>query len=434
MSQFILALLGEQNVSPLILRFDLIFRSERSLFVQIPHCGFEKYLFERWNKQMMESKVFADNFSRSFSESGDFFQFLSARQARSKWMTAPSKELRFEPVERGSTLGNLYMQIHDHNGDADVLEDTMENTSLLLKVDGKDYPVRSCAIKTVLERARISGHALNKVSKTVFAEILNYCMGVASGDSLIKIADEKVSAVHGGDPKDYTVMEMLPLFKATSDFLNREYPGNTFMTAHFDHSIATAIWRLDGQADNLLDTYHREIAAKGLQTEKMVPALRFSTSDVGMSGANLYPIFLVGAESRIVPLGYSIRTEHKNGVDMQYFEEQLRLVYAQFEKALDKQVQLMNIEIRYPVTTLMRVLKRIKAPKKASYEAMDYFVAIHGDSPCTAYELFMQMSDVIFSAQCDGASGLRIAQLEEIVSRALNVNWHEYDHPGDFKW
>ena len=434
MSQFILALLGEQIVSPLILRFDLIFRSERSFFVQIPHCGFEKYLFERWNKQMMESKVFADNFSRSFSESGDFFQFLSARQARSKWMTAPSKELRFEPVERGSTLGNLYMQIYDHNGDADVLEDTMENTSLLLKVDGKDYPVRSCAIKTVLERARISGHALNKVSKSVFAEILNYCMGVASGDSLIKVADEKVSAVHGGDPKDYTVMEMLPLFKATSDFLNREYPGNTFMTAHFDHSIATAIWRLDGQADNLLDTYHREIAAKGLQTEKMVPALRFSTSDVGMSGANLYPIFLVGAESRIVPLGYSIRTEHKNGVDMQYFEEQLRLVYAQFEKALDKQVQLMNIEIRYPVTTLMRVLKRIKAPKKASYEAMDYFVAIHGDSPCTAYELFMQMSDVIFSAQCDGASGLRIAQLEEIVSRALNVNWHEYDHPGDFKW
>ena len=132
----------------------------------------------------------------------------------------------------------------------------MENTSLLLKVDGKDYPVRSCALKTVLERARISVMPQQSL-QTVFAEILNYCMGVASGDSLIKIADEKVSAVHGGDPKDYTVMEMLPLFKATSDFLNREYPGNTFMTAHFDHSIATAIWCLDGQADKLLDTYHR---------------------------------------------------------------------------------------------------------------------------------------------------------------------------------
>ena len=55
------------------------------------------------------------------------------------------------------------------------------------------------------------------------------------------------------------------------------------MTAHFDHSIATAIWRLDGQADKLLDTYHRESAAKGLRADKLVPALRFSTSDVGLS-------------------------------------------------------------------------------------------------------------------------------------------------------
>ena len=227
---------------------------------------------------------------------------------------------------KGGGILHLYAEYCDVN-----LHTAYEELCKIFGPDGSEpvhkYKRKPCLLYTSLERARISGHALNNVSKTVFAEILNYCMGVASGDSLIKIADEKVSAVHGGDPKDYTVMEMLPLFKATSDFLNREYPGNTFMTAHFDHSIATAIWRLDGQADNLLDTYHREIAAKGLQTEKMVPALRFSTSDVGMSGANLYPIFLVGAESRIVPLGYSIRTEHKNGVDMQYFEEQLRLVY-----------------------------------------------------------------------------------------------------------
>ena len=90
---------------------------------------------------MTESKVFTDNFSRSFTESGDFFQFLSDRKARSKWMTAPSRELQFEPVERGSTLGNLYMQIYDHNGVAEILEDTMENTSLLLKVD-EEYNLR----------------------------------------------------------------------------------------------------------------------------------------------------------------------------------------------------------------------------------------------------------------------------------------------------
>ena len=96
---------------------------------------------------MMESKVFADNFSRSFSESGDFFQFLSARQARSKWMTAPSKELRFEPVERGSTLGNLYMQIYDHNGDADVLEDTMENKRRRKIIETAELPIASAEVR-----------------------------------------------------------------------------------------------------------------------------------------------------------------------------------------------------------------------------------------------------------------------------------------------
>jgi len=46
----------------------------------------------------------------------------------------------------------------------------------------------------------------------------------------------------------------------------------------------------------------------------------------------------------------------------------------------------------------------------------------------------MKMSEIIFAAQCDGASGSRIAQLEEIIARALSVNWGEYDRPGDFKW
>ena len=54
--------------------------------------GFEKYVFERWNRQMTERKIFADSFSQSFTETGEFFQFLSDRKSRSQWMTAPSRE------------------------------------------------------------------------------------------------------------------------------------------------------------------------------------------------------------------------------------------------------------------------------------------------------------------------------------------------------
>ena len=350
-------------------------------------------------------------------------------------MTAPSKSLQFQSIERDTSLGNLYMQIYQHNGQEDLLNDTMDNTRLLLSVNGSEYPVRSCAIKTILERARISGHALNKVSSEVFTQILNYCMDVASGDSLIKVADDKVSAVHGGDPKDYAVLEMLPLFQKVKDYLEQKFPGCNFMTATFDHSLAMAIWSLDGQADALLDTYRREVVAKGLDSAKIVrPGLRFMTSDVGVSGANLYPILLVGNANRIVPLGYPIKTEHKHGKDLDYFDEQLGLLYARFTEAIAKQTALLMIDVRNPYNTMLGVLKRIGAPKKASFEATDMFMAQNGYAPCTAYEIYLAMSEVIFMAQCDGATGGRIAQLEEIIARALSVNWHEYDRAGDFKW
>lgn len=383
---------------------------------------------------MTETKVFTDHFARNFSSAEDFLQFLAERKENSAWMTAPSKEIKFQSVERGTSQGDDYLKLFGLSGNEDVLADTMENTSLLLKLNGEDYPVRSCALKTILERARISGHALNKVSTNVFTQILNYCMDVASGTSLIKVADSKVSAVHGGDAKDYAVLEMLPLFRKVCDYLATEFPGNHFVTAHFDHSIAMAIWSLDGQADPIMDTYRRELVQRNLPATGIVPALRFMTSDVGMSGANLYPILLIGPAKRIVPLGYPIKTEHKYGSDMERFEEQLGLLFARFREAMEHQVKLMDIEIRYPQTTLMGVLKRIGAPKKNSYEVLDEFLATHGDTPCSAYELFMYMSEVIFNAQSEGASGIRIAQLEEIVARALHVNWHDYDRPGDFKW
>lgn len=383
---------------------------------------------------MTEDKVYADNYACSFNDSEQFLDFLAERKEHSRWMKAPSKELEFQAVEKDTPMGSLFMQVYQNNGKAGILADTMENTAVLLRVNGESIPVRSCAVKSILERARISGYALNKVKTDVFTQILNYCMNVASGKSLIKVADDKVSAVHGGDEKDYKILDMQAMFEKVKDYLDENFPGNQFMTGHFDHAMATGIWRLDGQADQLLDSYRKELAAKGISNKPITPALRFTTSDTGVSGANLYPTLLVGSNNRLVPLGYPIKTEHKGRADLSFFEEQLQMLYAKYEEALDKQKQLMNIDVLHPCTAFLGVLKRIGAPKKASYEALEYLKAQNGDAPCTAYELYLYMCEIIFLTQCEGASGSRIAQLEEIIARALKVNWGEYDRPGEFTW
>ena len=385
---------------------------------------------------MTDQKIYADNFRCTFDDPGDFIQFLKERKENSRWMTAPSRNLVFESLEKNTQMGELYLKLYDHDGRADIIADTMENTSLLLKVNGETYPVRSCAIKSILERARISGHALNKVSKSIFTQILNYCMDVASGDSLIKVADDKVSAVHGGDPKDYAILEILPLVQCVRSILDRDFAGNHFLTANFDHSIVTAIWSLDGQANELMETYRQAVAEKGV-TEAMSarPGLRFTTSDVGVSAANLYPILLLGGSNRIIPLGDPLKLDHKNGADLDAFASSMDQLYACFKESIERQQQLLNVEIRYPYTTMLGVLKRIGITKKMSYEVADLFAGQSGvSSGCNAYQLYLAMSDVIFLAQCEGASAYRIAQLEENIARALRINWHEYDRPGDFKW
>lgn len=385
---------------------------------------------------MTDQKIYADNFRCTFDDPGDFIQFLKERKENSRWMTAPSRNLVFESLEKNTQMGELYLKLYDHDGRAEIIADTMENTSLLLKVNGETYPVRSCAIKSILERARISGHALNKVSKSIFTQILNYCMDVASGDSLIKVADEKVSAVHGGDPKDYAILEILPLVQCVRSILDRDFAGNHFLTANFDHSIVTAIWSLDGQANELMETYRQAVAEKGV-TEAMSarPGLRFTTSDVGVSAANLYPILLLGGSNRIIPLGDPLKLDHKNGADLDAFASSMDQLYACFKESIERQQQLLDVEIRYPYTTMLGVLKRIGITKKISYEVADLFAGQSGvSSGCNAYQLYLAMSDVIFLAQCEGASAYRIAQLEENIARALRINWHEYDRPGDFKW
>ena len=385
---------------------------------------------------MTDQKIYADNFRCTFDDPGDFIQFLKERKENSRWMMAPSRNLVFESLEKNTQMGELYLKLYDHDGRAEIIADTMENTSLLLKVNGETYPVRSCAIKSILERARISGHALNKVSKSIFTQILNYCMDVTSGDSLIKVADDKVSAVHGGDPKDYAILEILPLVQCVRSILDRDFAGNHFLTANFDHSIVTAIWSLDGQANELMETYRQAVAEKGV-TEAMSarPGLRFTTSDVGVSAANLYPILLLGGSNRIIPLGDPLKLDHKNGADLDAFASSMDQLYACFKESIERQQQLLNVEIRYPYTTMLGVLKRIGITKKMSYEVADLFAGQSGvSSGCNAYQLYLAMSDVIFLAQCEGASAYRIAQLEENIARALRINWHEYDRPGDFKW
>lgn len=381
----------------------------------------------------MSERVFADEFYKGFFREGDFLAFIEEREENSDWEKVKSSELRFYPIADGHRASSMLEEKLREKGKECVFKDTMEHTRLILKVRDELYPIRSCAIKTILERARVSGNALNKVQKTELAQILNYCMKVAGGDALLRFCEDKISAVHGGDASDYAVLKTPELFRRTVEYLQDNFSGYTFAGASYDHSIVTAVWSLDNE-EALLKEYKESLQTHGLPCDEIQLGLRLTTSDTGQSGANLYPMIFFGSELRNIPLGSLLKLHHKNKADLARFDEQLNLLYAQYSKALGNMQSMMDVYVLHPINAMLGVMKRIGIPKKyATLIAEDYRLK-RGDTACSAYEAYLQISEVIYLMQCDGAEGSKIVMMEENIARAVHLRWKDYDFAGEYHW
>lgn len=377
---------------------------------------------------MSETRVYADEFQTTFASIGDMLEFLAERTNTSKWVRRPTKSLRLIPLKKDEE------QLED-TLDEDILEDTDRNTQLILKLKDEAYPVRNCAIKTILSRAGIGGAGLRKLDKTNYAKVVNYCLKVAKGDALIKIADGKVSAVHGGDQHDYSILDIQTIFEMTVQYLNQEFSGSTYIEGSgcYDHMVVTAMWELGGN-QKLLDTYRDAMKDHGIEDKIQAPALRLATSDTASSSVTLYPMLLCESGGRTIHLGHPIRLPHDKGATLQNFYDNLKLIASRYKDAITDISKLMEIEIRNPINCMRLVMDKFGIKKKLINEVVELFQAQHGTGPCTAHDLYFAMNEASFFAACEGMQGHSIVSLEEDIAKALSVDWAEYDVFGAIKW
>ena len=114
---------------------------------------------------MNEARVYADGFERSFAEVKDLLEFLAERGRNAKWIRKPTNTLRLAPLEKeAQNLDAADASMEE------ILEDTEKNTQLVLKMRGESYPVRDCAIRTILSRAGVNGDGLRKLDKATYAK------------------------------------------------------------------------------------------------------------------------------------------------------------------------------------------------------------------------------------------------------------------------
>ena len=78
---------------------------------------------------------------------------------------------------------------------------------------------------------------------------------------------------------------------------------------------------------------------------------------------------------------------------------------------------------------MTEVMAKLAIPKKYQAEALELFKAQYNVWSCTAHDIYFAISEILFMLECEGASGSRIAKMEEQIARALSLNWGDYDFP-----
>lgn len=367
-----------------------------------------------------------DNFYTTFGAYPAMENYHERQSDESLWVHCKVNELTVEPLDKTSVL---YANPSSFAAGTtpEAIEDTADHLGLALKVNGSCYPVRDTAYKSLLDRAKINGTALPKLGRKELADVLNACLQLYSSDALLLIRDEKVSAVHSGDAVDYSILPINELLKTVQNKLNARFPGNEFENGYSDHSLTSASWTLPDQKNDLLGAYTKLLDAQGksVLASKLVPGVRFMTSDTGIASAKVSAI-LTGVQHPI-HIGSCIAVDHRHQKNISDFDTALDQLFAQFGDSVEKLQKLLEIELEYPVNAMTRICKKLSLPKKAALEAIAMFEMSYGGGTATAHDVFMAIQEIPFILKTSNTPMNKMLIIEENIARILSLKWSDYD-------
>ena len=370
-----------------------------------------------------------DSFAKNFADRSQFMSFLDEIEERADWMVCPTDSLYLTAAEMNPAACRKMKQAEDGE---QLLNDTRLNTGLFIKADGMDYPLGTTAMKTLQNRARIYGNALQDMDRPTFAGVLNDCLQVTSGQALLRLQEGKIRAVHGGDPKDYAVLPMPEIFEAANLYLEESYGKVVFSAGYFSHELVTAAWQL--QEPELLDTYRDLLLQYGEQaSEELSACIRVQSSDVASSGANICCFLQEGPYKRPLILGSEIKLEHTNGATVEKFFGNLTQIFSCYQESIKNLERLFQLEIHYPDSAMEGTMKKVGIGKQLITQTVEHFRATHGTGKANGYELYCGICEAVFFAQCKNQSAKNLIDLEDMVARCLSLRFEDYDFPGEYR-
>ena len=375
-----------------------------------------------------------DEYNESFTDLSAMFRYFNRQQTHSKWQTCPVPKLRLEPLDT-ETPANRADYAPDVSDDA--IKDTAKGIGLAGFVTDPAtntqvlYPIRKTAYKSMLDRAKLNGTVLPKLSRKTVARTLNECMRVhTKSTALLLVRDEKICAFHSGKDGDYSILPTIELMDTMKEKMDERFPGFEFVGGYTDHATTVAEFTFPGQREALLKDYEQALTLERQKKKvaQVVPGIFFTTSDTGVEKARICAR-LTGLDYP-VPIGRVLEVKHEGHCKISDFGTNMDMVFGKFKDTIEALKSLLNINISNPINVMKRMCKKLSVPRVPGREAIAMFEMTNGNDATTAHEIYYALQEVLYNMKVAKCSPSKIFEVEETLTGALSATWTNLDHPG----
>ena len=381
-----------------------------------------------------------DSFETHQTDESRLLEEVEIQDNNTEWVEGlNAKDFHLTEIDSPIFAGDIAEQ---YGLDEDALIDICEEggTQLIAHNLEHSWPVASTAISTLGETAKLYGAALGRMLPADRATVYSCGLAVARGKSILPIRYGRVAAFHSDG---YLPMKSSTLLDETRNTIVNKFGEPLFLEGTVRHDFVRAMWELPEVTEELMRKYKKSL--NGVETiydlDKMVPSLRFSTSDTATSAATLQPEFRMHQGSNAfvrLTNGISVRHERKGsdtlqGIDL--YKVLIEEVYSKFDESIEAISALSKIPVFNGANCVVSLCKRYNISRRygdvARQEIEDFQAAgMH----ITAHDIYLSLSNAIGDARYVGVTAKVIETLEENVARILKAKWEDHDVGGVVAW
>lgn len=385
-------------------------------------------------------KNLSENNEKSFLNEKEAVNFFKEVCSTDVWKRCYTNELEAMPIDNAPILMQEIRQklaIPAEVSD-ESMQECMESYNIGLKVPSESkmecYPIGDTAFGTMIQRAGYQNSPVltvlsEKAAQRVMAPcnkaaVLNLGFKCFKNRALVLIRDEKIRAVLSGDETDYSVLDYSELVSVFKEELDNQFENVSFEEAFASHQSFSTVYSFK---DSTVNTAIKKIFNKAGEFRT---AVRMTSSDVGLSGANLYPYII--ADGITYMIGMPLTLTHKDRHCINDFRDNARMIMAMFKEASQKLADMEHVKVRNVAGCFLRIAKQVGLPKGICCEYAPDLEQTYGNN-CYQIDIYWALYDMLetYLSDNDVSNGRKLA-LEEGISRVVFSNMGDYDLP--FQW